>query len=980
MADVARGSVLLTPRFDNLTKSITSQLEGAFSGASSLGSKAGGATGKAYSESLSAKLGAVAGIVSSITSAAFNAISSSLSTAVDRVDTMANFPKVMQNLGYSTESATASIQKMSGAIDGMPTSLPALTSMVQQLAPLTGSLESATDIGIAFNNMCLASGASTSDVTRALQQYTQVLSKGTPELEDWKTLQEVMPGQLNQVAEAMLGAGHSAKELYYALGGGKESDAPEGIEWASLTMDDFNNALLRLNTEGVNGFASFEKQAKDSTQGIGTAVENVKNRIAKAIQVVIESIGQENISGLINNVTSQFVPAAQQVADALSAIIDKAGGFDSFVGILGKVGGTVLGVSTAASALSGLDNALAGVGGLSGAFSNLVSAAGDAGAGVSLAAEAVGNSWQGVPSKVGAVFKQVLGGIGTAGSTALQLVGQTFSPITSYFGDLAKTALSPLTGLVSDFGSSFKEAFGGVFSGLSEVAGEHLSTLKGKVSGALSGVSGVVKTALSPVSQALSPLKEAISGVLSGISGTASGLLSFVNPVAVVAAAIAALVAGFVYMFATNEDFRNSVSQALSEIQEAFLPVLWQLEPIFEQVKVALQQAFDYVVANVLPALGNMALGFIELLARLSPFVAEVVSSLIPVFNAVAPLIQQVAGIVMDVLGAAFEAIRGVVETVWPLIEQIVTSALTVIKDTLNNVSPLLRDIVQTTMSAIQSVIQIVTGIISGDWESVWEGIKSLLSTVWDGMKRILTQATGTIQNVIDSALSAIKGIWESAWTLVGNFLNDAWNGIVSAVSGGNESVMAVLGDLPGKITGFFSDAGSWLIDSGRALMDGFAEGIRAAISSVVDVVSGAVETVSGYFPHSPAKKGAFSGHGYTTYSGRALMGGLGEGIAAATKSVVDTVSSALGSVHDALEADALSFAASSSTDVASAVSVDLDGGEWEGAAGTTGIAAVLALLEEIRDKDTNTYLDGDKVSAALAARARYAMAGRGIA
>ncbi len=973
MADVAKGTVLLTPKFDNLTSSIQSQLDSAFSSSSAIGSKAGASMGQSFTKGISAKLGAIAGIASNVASSAFSAVTSSISTAVDRVDTMANFPKVMKNLGYSTESATAAIQKMSASIDGMPTSLPALTSMVQQLAPLTGSLESATDIGIAFNNMCLASGASTSDVSRALQQYTQILSKGVPELQDWKTLQEVMPGQLNQVAQAMLGAGSSSTDLYNALKGG------------TVTMDDFNAAVLSLNENGIDGFASFAQQAKDSTQGIGTAVENVKNRIAKATQVIVESIGQENISGLINNITSQFVPMAQKVADGLSAIIDKAGGFDQFVSILGKVGGTVLGVSTAASALSSLDGALGAVGGLSGAFGTLVSKAGDAKAGLSLAAEVIGNAWTGVPGKVGAVFKQVFSTVGTAGKTFLMLIGQTFSPITEYFGGLLKTALTPLATLVKDFGTTFKEAFTGIFSGLGEVILPHLTSVKDKVTGVLSTVGGAIKGVMSPIlsfiGQALTPLKEAITGVFGGIFKTASGLLGLVNPVTVVAGVIAALAAGFVYMFATNEDFRNSVAQALGQIQEAFLPVLWQLQPIFEQLKAYLQQAFDYVVSTVLPALGNMALGFIELLARLSPFVAAVISSLIPVFEAVWPLIEQVAGILMDVLGAAFTAIQGVVETVWPLIEQIVTSTLTVISDTLNNVSPLIRDIVQTTMSAIQSVIQIVTGVISGDWSQVWEGIKSLLSTVWNGMGRIVEQATGTVKGIIDSALGAIKGIWQSAWDLLGSLLNSAWNGIVSAVSGGNEDVMAVLGDLPGRITGFFSDAGSWLLDSGRALMDGFADGIRGAISSVVSTVSGAVSKVREYFPFSPAKKGAFSGHGYTTYSGKALMGGLGEGIEGAVPSVVSTTADALSSVRDALTSDELVFSASATASkYASAYDTLAAQLEVSGDGDGMAIDRVIELLAAILGKDSNTYLDGEKVSSALAARTRYAMAGRGLA
>lgn len=54
MADVASGSVLLTPKFDNLTSSIADQLDGAFSGASKIGGKAGSDAGGKFSSGLSA--------------------------------------------------------------------------------------------------------------------------------------------------------------------------------------------------------------------------------------------------------------------------------------------------------------------------------------------------------------------------------------------------------------------------------------------------------------------------------------------------------------------------------------------------------------------------------------------------------------------------------------------------------------------------------------------------------------------------------------------------------------------------------------------------------------------------------------------------------------------------------------------------------------------------------------------------------------
>ncbi|PVV35674.1 hypothetical protein, partial [Bifidobacterium bifidum] len=72
----------------------------------------------------------------------------SLTAAIARADQMNNFPKVMKNLGSSSEDAAASITTISSALDGLPTTSSAMTGMVQQLAPLTSKLDQATNIAL----------------------------------------------------------------------------------------------------------------------------------------------------------------------------------------------------------------------------------------------------------------------------------------------------------------------------------------------------------------------------------------------------------------------------------------------------------------------------------------------------------------------------------------------------------------------------------------------------------------------------------------------------------------------------------------------------------------------------------------------------------------------------------------------------------------------------------------------------------------
>ena len=299
--NLATAYVPIVPSMEGVGKAI----EKAFGDASqNAGSKGGGQAGKGFASGLLAT-GGIIGAAAAVTTKAMGVISNSIGSAVGRADQMNNFPKVMKNLGYSSQDAAASIKKISNALDGLPTTSSAMTGMVQQLAPLTSNLDEATDIALAFNNAMLAGGASTMEQENALTQYTQMLSAGKVDMQAWRSIQAAMPGQLNQVAEAMLGAGKNSNDLYEAMKNG------------SISFDDFNKKVMELNQNGFGKYASFAQQAKDATQGIGTAMENVKNRVAKAVQKVIEAVGVENIAGAINGFSSQF----GKVGDAAASMV-----------------------------------------------------------------------------------------------------------------------------------------------------------------------------------------------------------------------------------------------------------------------------------------------------------------------------------------------------------------------------------------------------------------------------------------------------------------------------------------------------------------------------------------------------------------------------------------------------------------------------------------------------------------------------------
>lgn len=258
---------------------------------------------------ISTRAAAKFAVVSQVFSSAWYSITSQVSGAVNRVDQLNNFPRVMANLGYSSKDAAASIKQIGSALDGLPSSTNAVAGMVQQLAPLTHNLHDATNIALAFNDALLAGGADTIVQADAMMQYTQMLSAGKVDMQAWRSVENAMPGQLNQLSKSLLGAGANSQKLYAAMQSGK------------ISFQQFNDAVVQLDHKGGAHFSSFHKQAQDATGGIGTAMTNVKNRIQKAIADIIQSIGASRISSAINRFSSGFETLGKNIAKQVQAIM-----------------------------------------------------------------------------------------------------------------------------------------------------------------------------------------------------------------------------------------------------------------------------------------------------------------------------------------------------------------------------------------------------------------------------------------------------------------------------------------------------------------------------------------------------------------------------------------------------------------------------------------------------------------------------------
>lgn len=240
----------------------------------------------------------VAGVgVTKALGAAMNTVTTSLDGAITRFDTLHSYPKVMNSLGFSTEAAKASVSKLNASVQGLPTSLADIVKSAQSLTSVTGNMGKATDTAIALNHALLASSASTEDVSRAQQQYSQMLAVGKPDMQSWRTLQETMAPALTKTAKKLGIVSGNTTELYNAMKNGQ------------ITFDQFNAALIECDTE-AGGFAetalSASKTIRTGFTNIKSAVENVEMRIISAFNNILDSQGFGSFVDILDKVKSSI--------------------------------------------------------------------------------------------------------------------------------------------------------------------------------------------------------------------------------------------------------------------------------------------------------------------------------------------------------------------------------------------------------------------------------------------------------------------------------------------------------------------------------------------------------------------------------------------------------------------------------------------------------------------------------------------------
>ena len=676
---------------------------------------------------------------------AIGLIGSSVSSAVDRIDTLNNAPRVFEAMGYAANDVAASMDSLNNYLDGLPTTLDSAINNVQLLAASFGGIKNGTKYFQALNDAGLAFGASQEMIENGIRQISQLDLKGPLDAQTWKSLQN---SGFNPVFSALAQqSGISVGELKKQFSSGEK------------TVQDFLDSLVELDKNGTGSMDSLAEMARKNTDGIKTSFTNAKTAITRGVAESIKTIpeftssvvtagqsiekvlkGQMGVDEAVENINKFFSNIATGVMDVLTKVLPLV--LKTLPTLVRTIADKLV------EFLSDAGNRTALIQG----FVELFVAVAKAGSEIAMALVPM------IPEIIGTIVSEVTKpeNIGSlAGGMGILLAGAFAKTIAS---NVWKGAASKLGGAISGvFGKVLKTD--PITENGNKIA-KGVPTWGNRIANAIRNIAEPIKQAFTSLGEILGSIvgaiMEPIKALLKGVGEALAGFFTaLANPQIAVGAAMFAIAAA-------------SIAAAIFLIGSA--------------------------IGAVMPALTDL---FNNIIMPIAQFIAETVLNLINVLTQSLILLTNQALIPLgEFLTNSFVLIiNTVTDTIIRLTQSAVIPLINTLSGTFINVMRTVGNVLTSVVKvALESVASVVRATGDGFREmgigirNALEGVQGVLSTFVDLIKSVASAAVAIVALVKDRSIEYGNGYARvSGYSLGGR--------VIGQGSNTSDSIPAMLSD-----------------------------------------------------------------------------------------------------------------------------------------------------------------------------------------
>lgn len=267
------------------------------------------------------------------------------------------------------------------------------------------------------------------------------------------------------------------------------------------------------------------------------------------------------------------------------------------------------------------------------------------------------------------------------------------------------------------------------------------------VLGKLTTSVGSIITAFGKIPGAIAKAKSAFTAVSAAIGGISA-------PVVAVVAVIGVLIAAFVNLWKTNEEFRNKMTAIWDGIKSKF--------ESFAQGIVDRLNALGFDFENFGEVVKAIWDGFCSLLA--------------PIFEGVFNQVSVILGSVLDALTGIFDVFIGIFTGNWD-------QAWQGVKEIFGAVWDLIKGTFESWAIAFKGIADTVLGWFGTTWDETWTNIKQFFVDIWNGITSFFSNVINSIKTAVSNFITTIINFFAQLPTNIANFITNAYNSVVTWVS-----------------------------------------------------------------------------------------------------------------------------------------------------------------------------------------------------
>lgn len=248
---------------------------------------------------------------------------------------------------------------------------------------------------------------------------------------------------------------------------------------------------------------------------------------------------------------------------------------------------------------------------------------------------------------------------------------------------------------------------------------------------------GLFVAAIGPVLLIIGKLMSAVGSILTVVPQIATALsavkgafaalnaVMLANPIGIVIAAIAALVAIFIHLWKTNEGFRQ------------FWISLW------ENIKTATVNAWKAITTGITTAMAAIGKAVQAGWNAVKTFTATILNAVKTGVSAAWNGIKTAVSTVVTAIGTA-------VQTGWNAVKTTTGTILNAVKSTVTTIWSAITGVISKAIGGIKSTISTGLNAAKSAAETALGAIKTAFSTVWEGAKSIVSGAIGKIKGMMN--------------------------------------------------------------------------------------------------------------------------------------------------------------------------------------------------------------------------------------